>query len=353
MEKNDEFVCSVCKKKESDCTKVLTCMYCFSSVHFKCKNVVGNAIRRMKETDYFCCPDCSAIYQRIVMMQNSNKSLLSSLAAEMKATISTSVAVELRSVTTEVKQITTAIEKSQEFLSTKFEQIVTDFNNLKLENAKLKTEIQHLKKSQNRLQGMVYKLEANVDKSDKTDLVNNAILWGIPSATDENVLDSVKKYFNCLGLKDNFNCVLSAERIFSNKNTNVLVPIRIVFQNKETKEFVFNKKKQFGKLLSTSIDHKFTVNGRSLNVTLRDELTPLSLELFKELRESQESLRIKYVWVGRGGIILVKKDDSSKPEYVKNREDLNRIMFHSMNITCVTESLSTSGPSPKQKKGTN
>lgn len=37
-------------------------------------------------------------------------------------------------------------------------------------------------------------------------------------------------------------------------------------------------------------------------------------------------LNVKYVWAGRGGVVLVKKDDGSKPEIVKTREDLSRIM---------------------------
>lgn len=352
---DDEIICTACKSKEADSSKVLTCMYCFSSVHFKCKKIIGNAVRRMKDIDYFCSPDCSAIYQRIVMMQNSNKTLLSSFADEMKTTISASVAKEIQSVSTEVKQITTTIEKSQEFLSAKFDDILTDFKGLKVENENLKVEVERLKKSQTQLQGTVHKLEANVDKSDKAALTNNVVVWGIPTAQDENMPEIIEKLFLSLGLSDKFETVVSAERIFvSTKNSNALVPIRIVFRDRETKELILNKKKQIGKLISTSIDSTYIINGRSMNVTMRDELTPLSLELMKELRESQDLLNVKFVWAGRGGIVLVKKDENSKPEMVKNREDLSRVMSRFMKSASELELPTASGhsPSPKRKKNT-
>lgn len=350
---DDEFVCAICKKKEVDGSKVLTCMYCFSTFHFKCKNIVGSAIRRIKETDYFCSSDCSAIYERIISMRNTNNSLMTSFAAEIKATISASVSEEMKYLSSEVKQITATIEKSQEFLSAKFDEFVTDFKDLKIENEKLKCEVKRLKKSHIQLEGTVNKLEGNVDKSNKAALDNNVVVWGIPTAPDENVSQIIAKLLVSLGLNDNSELVASAERMFINgKTNNDLVPIRIVFQNKTAKEMVLNAKKQFGKLSSIVIDAKFMVNGRAMNVTMRDELTPLSLELLKELRESQELLNIRYIWAGRGGVILVKKDDNSKPEIVKNRDDLNRVLDRYMKAVQMSDLAGNSGnsPSPKRKR---
>lgn len=349
MDKDDEFICNICNKSETNASEILTCMYCFTSVHFKCKNIYGVAKRRMRETDYFCTSDCSVIYQKIIMMQNSNHSLMSSLAAEMKAAISASVARELQTVTTNMKLITTAIERSQEFLSAKFDEIVTDFNEIKLENERMKAEIEQLKKSQNNLQGSVHKLEANADKTDKAALANNAVVWGVPSAPDENVAQLVEKFLGTLGLGENCGLVTSAERMFSNnKVNNAVSPIRISFTDVESKEVVFNKKKQYGKFISTMIDSKLLINGKATNVTLRDELTPLALELLKELRESQEILDVKYIWAGRGGVVFIKKDENSKPELVRNREDLSRVMSHFVRTAHVVTSGNT--PSPKRMK---
>lgn len=351
MDKDESIVCSICNKSEIDSLKVLTCMYCFTSAHFKCKNIVGAAVRRMREVEYFCSSECSNIYQRIISMRNDNHTLMSSFATEMKSVISASVAKEMQNVASELKQITATVEKSQEFLSAKFDEIVTDFKDLKTENEKLKREIECLKNTQNQLQSTVYKLETNVDKSDKTCLDKNAVIWGIPTEDGENVFDLVEKMLLCLGLNANNKYVTSADRMFPNKPAKELVPIRIVFCNKETKEIVFNQKKQFGTLLSTVINPKFTTNGKATTVTLRDELTPLSLELLKELRKSQGLLNIKYVWAGRGGVILAKQDDTSKPVLIKNREDLSRVINH-FTSQCETPA-SAHSPSPKRKKNTH
>lgn len=285
-------------------------------------------------------------------MRNNNNSMMATLAAELKTIISATISKEINFVTTEVKQITAAIEQSQEFLSTKFDEIMTDLMNLKAENENLKAEIECLKKSQSHLQGTVRNLEANADKSEKAALCSNAVVWGIPTVSNENVYQVVGKIFRCLGLGDKLDRVLSVERMFTNNpSSKALVPIRVVFCNKESKEEVLNKKKHFGKLLSTAIDEKFTVNGRPLNVTLRDELTPLSLEILKELRASQEQLNVKYVWAGRGGIVLAKKDSNSKPEAVRNRNDLSRVMSLFLKTAHALDPTDAEGqyPSPKRQ----
>lgn len=93
-------------------------------------------------------------------------------------------------------------------------------------------------------------------------MVNKAVVWGIPTVPGENVLQLVEKILLYLGLREPSELVASAERIFVNtKASNELVPIRIVFHDSESKEAVINKKKQFGKLLSTAIDKTFNVNG--------------------------------------------------------------------------------------------
>lgn len=87
-----------------------------------------------------------------------------------------------------------------------------------------------------------------------------------------------------------------------------------------------------------------------MNVTLRDELTPLSLELLKELRGSQEQLNIKYVWAGREGVILAKKDENSKPVLVKNRGDLSRAISYFQQAAHGPESANTLVHSPSLRR---
>lgn len=124
------------------------------------------------------------------------------------------------------------------------------------------------------------------------------------------------------------------------------MPIQIEFKDLNVKELLMSRKKTLGKIMSSSIGEAFLVNGQPTNVTLRDELTPLSMELLRKMREHQEMLKIKFVWPGRGGGILVKKHENSKPELIKTREDLVELI----NRYSVVMNQS---PSPKRKKNDN
>lgn len=166
--------------------KVITCMYCFSSSHFKCRNIIGSAIARVKANMFFCTPSCSEIYKRIIDMQTSRSSLISTLTSELKETVS-------RTVKAEVRSVTTAIEKSQEFLSAKFDDIVSDFKDLKAENECLKQRVDELTSSHFKLTSFVHQLEANVDRSDRKAVSKNAVLLGLPCVANENVMEIVKK----------------------------------------------------------------------------------------------------------------------------------------------------------------
>lgn len=325
---DDVAVCVLCKKQETDSNNIVTCMYCFSTSHFKCKNIIGAAINRVKSNMFFCTTNCSEIYKRIVEMQYGRSSMISSLAAELKSSVSNAVADQMVNVKSEVRSITAAIEKSQDFLSAKFDDIVSEFKTLKAENENLKRKISELTKSHSELTNFVHQLESNVDKSDRKTVSNNAILLGLPYRANENAFNLVNKTLTQVGLNLQPDSIVSATRLYLSNKPNVVIPIKVAFKNSDIKAEVLSRKKDLGTVLSTNIDQSFLINGKPTNVTLRDELTSLSLELLRKMREKQESLRIKYVWPGRGGDILVKKDETSKPDLIRTREDLNRLIAH-------------------------
>lgn len=340
---NEPICCVVCKKQEPERNKLITCMYCFSSAHFKCRNIIGSAINRVRANMYFCTTSCSEIYKRIVDMQTNHSSMISSLTSELKATVSSVVADQMVNVKNEVRSVTTAIEKSQDFLSAKFDDIVSDFKDLKTENECLKQRINELTESHSKLTSFVHQLEANVDKSDRKAISKNAVLLGLPCIQNENVLATVHNTIAQVGAQIEHDSIVSATRLFVSNKSNVMIPIQIEFKDVSVKEMVLSKKREFGKIVSTNINENFLVNGKPTTVSIRDELTPLSLDLLRKMRESQELLKIKFVWPGRGGGILVKKHEDSKPDVIKTRDDLNRIM----NAYSVAMNQS---PSPKRKK---
>lgn len=338
-------ICVECKKVEKDASKMITCMYCFTEAHFKCRNLLGHAARRLKDKMYFCSHNCSSIYQRITEMQNHKSSIVETLAAELKGAVSSAVSVEMKNVRTEVHQITTAIERSQQFLSDKFETIVTDFQELKKENEGLKQEIDRLKHTQHTLSKTVHKLEHSVDKSAREANCNNAVVLGVPFCPGEDTLGITRNIIDCYGSNVGAEAIVSADRLGGkNKSKNALIPIRVLFKDGNTKETVFSKKKEYGKLLSSVVDSSYLVNGKPTSITIRDELTPLSLELLSQMREYQEKLKIKYVWTSRGGNVLVKKTEHSKPEMIKTRDDLYELVNRYSNSSPVRDT-----PSPKRK----
>ncbi|XP_055591561.1 uncharacterized protein LOC129743549 [Uranotaenia lowii] len=317
---DDSIICIVCQKKEEDSSQVLTCAYCFSCAHFRCKNIIGNAIGRWKKKLYYCTPECSVIYQRVIDMQNNN--IIDTLGSQLKSiTIK-----EMENVKAEVRLVTSAIESSQEFLSAKIDSINADFNELKLENQTMKHEMEILKQSHSALEETVRKLEASVDMSARFATSKNLVFLGLPVIENENVPDLIVKTLATIGVEARVDSFTLAERFFPpGKNKKAIIPIRVIFKSTECKELVMSKKGKFGKLLSTSVHPSLNIDGKSLTVSIRDELTPLALDLLKETRESQDILEFKYVWPGRSGVVLAKKDEASKPEIIKNKSDLIKL----------------------------
>ena len=283
-------------------------------------------------------------------MQDNKSTVVQAMTAELKASLSSAVSAEMQAVRGEVKSITSAIETSQEFLSSKFDSIASEFKELKIENAYLKNELSDLKHSHSALTQTVYRLEEVVDKTNKAGMLNNAVLLGVPTQMNENVNELAIKTVGEMGLNLPDGSILSASRMSANaKIPNAKIPIRIVFKDKEIKELVFSKKREKGNLLSTCVGPSLLFDGKPTNLHIRDELSPLSLELLKEMRVSQELLKIKYVWPGRGGVVLVKKEDGAKLEKIRNRYELSGLIARYTHQP--KKVLSPSSPSPKRKKG--
>lgn len=343
---NDVVFCVECKNKENDLSKLITCLYCLSSAHFKCRSITGSAIRKLKENMYFCSSKCSDMYKKINDIQSKQTVMIGNLSSELKKTVTTVVTAQLKEVKIEVGTIVKAVEDSQQYLSSKFDDIMNDFQNLKAENGYLRSEVDALKRELSSLKSFVNKLECNVDKVNKESLSNNAMIFGMPVQTNEKVSDLVTKVADCIGAEIPSDALVSASRVFAPRPAvNEHVPIRIVFKSKAVKESFFSRKREFGKLSSSAIDQSMVLNGKPTNVAIRDELTPLSLDLLHEMRDVQRKLNLKYVWPGRDGFILVKKDEQSKPIVVKNRNDINSFVNQ-----CLSPSSSKQYPSSNCKR---
>lgn len=352
---NESMPCGLCNSVESDQNKLLICLYCFAAVHLDCKGIRGVAASRVKKNPYFCSTKCSEIYKRIIDMQHNEKTFFSSISKQLNAAVSSVVTDQMREVKSEVKSITSAVEASQNFLSEKFDKISSDFSDLKTENEKLKLELSEVKDSHRSLSAVVNTLEMNFDKVNRQSVSNNVVILGMPSLPNENVTDLALKTFKQIGAIVTSDSIVSASRFFTrtnnknNKVSNITVPIRIIFKDTATKDFVLDKKTEFGQLLSSTIDKSLLVNGNGSRIAIREELTAFSQNLLKEMRQSQNILKIKYVWPGRNGTILVKKDDEANVDKITNRDDLIRIINLYKNSESDPISISPSPESPKRK----
>lgn len=315
----DEAVdCVVCKKLEADADKILTCLYCFSTAHFKCRNISGKAVKKVKANMYFCTVKCSEIFKRINDMLIDKTSTVN----EIKSIVLNIVVSQLDVMKSEVKSVSDAIEKSQEFLSSKFEDILKDYTLLRQENENLKLQMNDVKFKLSTLEKTVNGMEGKLSMSELDEVANNAMILGIPYFPEENVSDLVLKTASQVGVNLLPESLVSVKRLDTYNKTNQNVPIKVVFKNKNDKELVLSKKRSFGKVKTTHILDN-NINHKEANVIIRDELTPLALDLLKNLRALQAKHSIRYVWPGRRGAILVKQDDLSKPESIKTKNDFN------------------------------
>lgn len=316
-----ENVCTVCFKTGHNKNKLFTCNYCFNKVHLKCLHDLGGVTKQNESQMHFCSSKCCSKYDRISSSRMKNDPNLSQLIEELQS----AMLANTQTVREQVKSVTSAVEASQQFLSDKFESILVEFQNLKDENKRLKQEIEQIKSSQSTLSAMVYKQELELDRQNKMSITNNAVVLVVPFKQNENLSEICSKIFDKIGAASGYNSVLSMTRM-SAGDKNPMAPIRIVFRDKKSKDFVFARKKESGTIISTMIDPKLISNEKSSYITIRDELTPLSTDLLNELRKVQERLNLKYVWAGRGGVILVKKDANAKTSEIRNRLDLNKLI---------------------------
>lgn len=318
--------CGVCEKLESDANKLLTCLYCFSSAHFKCRNITGKAVNRVKSNMFFCTIRCSEMFKRINDMLSNKTSVINTVSNELKSIVSNIVVSQLGIMKSEVKSVSNAIESSQQFLSSKFDDILQEYQKLKQENETLKQHVNDLKISYSILEKSVNGMEGKFDKAELEELSNNAIFLGIPFSPNENVADLVCKTASHIGVPLKSDSLISANRFKPNNTSNLSGPIKVEFRSKQDKELVFSRKRRFGTVKSSDVIKNTNGKHKVTNVVIRDELTTLALELLKSLKDLQIKHKIKYVWPGRRGAILVKENDQSRITVIKTKNDLKEFV---------------------------
>lgn len=352
-DQEDGVICTLCGKSEADATKVLECLQCHQCHHFKCKKIIGNAIRKMRGQPYFCSVACKEMHMRSDgavatenLVINELRKVISEVQELKKDNLSTRKYLE---------ETIKEVEVSQQFLSDKFETLMSELRSVKTCQEKLKADMGMVQERYNALTGKVVDLENEVDRLGRSAVSRNAIILGVPALKNEVVRDVAAKIATVLGCELPDAAVVDVRRLHDPKDDRKNPPIKIVFSEQHFKETVFTKKKIHGQLLVSALGEEFA--GMTGKIMIRDEMTQHGLSLLRETKDVQESLNLQYVWPGRNGAILVKKSQASKLEIIRSRKDIqdlcrsqNKRSHNSSGLNSSTLSSSPiHEPSPKRR----
>lgn len=313
-------ICVVCHKEENDMRRMIECTYCHKSEHLKCKNIIGNAARKIRDRPYFCSLQCQEFHHRECSISSTESQVL----REVQTVLS-----EVRETKRELLSLKSTvgdIEKFQNFLSEKLDDLFTEVTSLKSEQGTLRSDVAALYENDKALNTRVSSLEMEFDRINRTAITRNAVLLGIPMKRDEEPKQIVRDVAAALGCELELGAVVEAKRLAKRDDhydPKFAAPIKIVFNSEVEKEILFSKKKHHGKSMLNQVNPAF--HDIEKTVVLRDELTSYGIKLLKNARDIQDMSGFKYVWPGRNGAILMKKNESAKVEVIRSDMDLERI----------------------------
>lgn len=224
---------------------------------------------------------------------------------------------------------TDQISASQQFMSSNFDRIVDDFaelckevRSLRRENTELRNTVALLDEKFKSLSHSVHCQEKRMDDYCRESISCNAIVSGIPRIANEDTAMIVEKTLSVVSPNITMQQVKRCERLPTTKHHRGTPPIRVIFNNADTKQKFVRAKIDHGKVRAGSI---VRCHGRADVVSVRSELSPLKIELLRELKLSQEKMRFSYVWASTAGEILVRVNKSSKPVVIRSRADILKL----------------------------
>lgn len=241
---------------------------------------------------------------------------------------------ELPKILDAVKEESKSVKEivaSQQFLSNQFEKMVQmmgslsdEIKRLRAENGLLKLSLNRLADNAKSISNVVEQAEKDIDSHHRAQLSINAMVLGIPRTPQEDTKSIVLEICDILGYKDGEKSIVSCDRVVNSKAA--CPPIRISFKHVRAKESLLDHKSSFGKLDVATLQGVLgSPKGTAGKVVIRDDLSPLSMRLFQELKQLQNSLELRYIWPGRHGVIMVRRTDRSKAIPIQSRQDIQKL----------------------------
>lgn len=219
---------------------------------------------------------------------------------------------------------------SQQFLSGKFDDMINammilkdEVKQLRTENDRLKMSIKSLSQNNQSITDGVYRAEVDFDSHLRAQLATNSIVLGIPRSPQEDTSVIVHKLCDSLDCPEVKNEIVASKRIVGRQSENS--PIKVSFRSIWAKERFMQRKKGFGTMDTSMIKGFSGPKGKPANVMIRDELSPLSMRLLHELRSLQDKLELRFVWPGRNGAIMIRKNEHSKAIPIQSRQDILKL----------------------------
>lgn len=225
---------------------------------------------------------------------------------------------------------TDQISASQQFMSSKFDTILDDFAELcnevrllKRDNVELRKTVAQLERQLESHSCTVHRQGKLLDDFSRESVSCNAIVTGIPRVPHEETAKLIEKTFSVVSPHIDMKQVKHCERLSVTKSHHETPPIRVVFNNVDAKRKFVKAKIEYGRLRVGSITR---CHGRADQVvSVRNELSPLKIELLNELKHSQHAIGFSYVWASTAGDILVRFNKSSKPIVIRTRADFHKL----------------------------
>ena len=316
---DSEIICTICNKIEPNANKVLECLQCHQCHHFSCKKIVGNAVRKWKEKDYFCSATCKEIHVGRAHPDSPT------VMTEVRKVLDAVHHMQEENAKTRncLEKAINDLEKSQDFLCSKFDKLNGDISKLSSNQRVLKKDIDYVHEENVSLKETVEDLEVEVDRLRRATIANNAIILGIPAVQNEQLADILNQICIALDYTLPGDAVLQLTRLRDPKKDQKYPPIRVVFADAKFKEQLFEKKKSRGTLLTATLGQTF--HGVNTKVIIRDEMTPHGMALLRQVRDVQEELKLQFVWPGRDGVVLARKCQGAKIQKVRKRSDIRSL----------------------------
>lgn len=244
------------------------------------------------------------------VIKNEINGLFSKLTTRLSSDLQT-----IREEIAEVKQFTN-------FVSSQYEDFVKEFKSTLEAVKELREEKQSMNETINKLNNRISQLEQHARS-------NNVEIQCVPEKKDENLLNVISR------IGETINCIVSEENVLhctriAKANRESTRPRSIVVQLSTPRfrdQFLaaaikFNKSKQNpqDKLNASHLGLR-----EATPIFVTEHLSPANKQLHAATRQRAKDKGYKYVWV-RNGRIYARKDDNEAYIYVKDMDNLNKIV---------------------------